>query len=100
MKNVILSADGDCKVYAVPDAVADGLMDYCMEFCTKWLRTSPHAEKYRKGVAVCYNEDDFIEYLNTWIFPNQKSKLVENLGWIESKKDIPQKYKNCPKFNF
>ncbi len=45
MKHVILSADGDRKVYAVHDEVADHLEAYCLEFCTKWLLTSPHAKK-------------------------------------------------------
>ncbi len=38
MKEVILSADGDSIVYLVPDAVADNLEDYCLEFCSNWLR--------------------------------------------------------------
>lgn len=45
MKEVILSADGDSIVYLVPDAVADNLVDYCLEFCSNWLRNSPDAEK-------------------------------------------------------
>ena len=44
MKEVILSADGDSIVYLVPDAVADNLEDYCLEFCSNWLRNSPDAE--------------------------------------------------------
>ena len=49
MKEVILSADGDSIVYLVPDVVAEHLMEYCLEFCSNWLRHSPDAEKYRKG---------------------------------------------------
>lgn len=98
MKNVVISADGDRKVYSVPDVVADNLREYCIEFCDKWLQSSPHAKKYRKGGGVCFNEEDFIEYLNTWIFPNQKSVFVENLGWIDF--DIPAPYTDCPQFNF
>ena len=64
MKNVIISADGDRMVYPVPDIVADNLDEYCIEFCDKWLRTSPHAKKYRVNGVLCYNERDFIEYLN------------------------------------
>ena len=45
MKNVIISADGDRMVYSVPDIVADNLTEYCIEFCDKWLRTSPYAKK-------------------------------------------------------
>lgn len=32
MKNVILSADGDLCVYAVPDAVAENLYESCVTF--------------------------------------------------------------------
>ena len=44
MKKVVISADGDRKVYFVPDAVADNLEKYCMEFCTIWLWKSLHAK--------------------------------------------------------
>lgn len=101
MKNVILSADGDSKVYSVPDAVADDLSKQCLYFCAKWLRLSPDAKKYRRsGGAVCYTEEDFIEYLNRWKYPDQPSALVENLGWVERESDIPEQYRNCPRFNF
>ena len=100
MKNVILSADGDCVVYSVPDVVANNLREYCIEFCDEWLWKSPDAKKYRSKNGVCYNEEDFIEYLNKWLFPNQISKFVENIGWISKNSQIPQKYKDCPRFNF
>ena len=100
MKNVVLSADSERIVYSVPDDVADNLEQYCLEFCDKWLHTSPHAEKYRINGGVCYNESDFIEYLNTWIFPNQQSIFIKNLGWIEFDKSLPKEYKDCPEFNF
>lgn len=100
MKNVVISADGDRKVYSVPDVVADNLDKYCMEFCSKWLWESPNAERYRVGGGVCYNEDDFIEYLNRWLFPNEKSVLIKNLGWIDFKDSLPKPYDECPEFNF
>ncbi len=87
-------------MYSVPDDVADHLSKYCTEFCTKWLNNSPYAKKYRIRGVLCYNEDDFIEYLNTWIFPNQKSVLVKNLGWIAFDAELPAPYTDCPKFNF
>ena len=31
MKHVIISADGERKVYSVPDVVADNLAKYCMD---------------------------------------------------------------------
>lgn len=100
MKNVVLSADGDRKVYSVPDIVADNLSKYCIEFCTKWIRNSPHAKKYRIRGGVCYNEDDFIEYLNTYAFPNEKSVLIKNLGWIDFRTKLPTPYCDYPEFNF
>ena len=100
MKNVVISADGDRKVYSVPDIVADNLSKYCIEFCTKWIRNSPHTKKYRIRGGVCYNEDDFIEYLNTYVFPNEKSVLVKNLGWIDFRTKLPAPYCDYPEFNF
>lgn len=99
MKDVIISADGELKVYAVPDAVADNLADYCVTFCDDWLRNSPDAAQYRIGDAVCYNEEDFIDYLNTWLFPQEPSVLVANLGFIHPAK-VPPEYRACPRFNF
>ncbi len=100
MKNVVISADGDRKVYSVPDKVADNLSKYCNRFRTQWLPRNPHAKKYRIRGGLCYNEEDFIEYLNTWVFPNQKSVLVENLGWIDFDAELPAPYTDCPQFNF
>lgn len=100
MKNVILSADGDSVVYAVPDEVADNLEIFCMEFCGKWLHTSPEAKKYRTKYGVCYNEADFIEYLNKYIFPDQTSTLVKNIGWTGLGTNLPEEYQGYPYFNF
>ena len=80
MKEIILSADVDSIVYFVPDAVADNLEKYCLEFCEVWLWTSPEAKRYRTQEGVCYGEADFIDYLNEYIFPMQKSVFVKNLG--------------------
>lgn len=100
MKKVVISADGDRKIYSVPDVVANNLSEYCIEFCDKWIRSSPQAKKYRIGGVVCYNEDDFIEYLNTYIFPDEKSVLVKNLGWIDFCSKLPAPYCDYPEFNF
>ncbi len=100
MKNVILSADGESMVYSVPDAVADDLHAYCIGFCDDWLRHSPDAEQYRKGSAVCYTEADFIAYLNQYVFPDEPSKPVRNLGWIGQRSELPAEYAGCPYFNF
>ena len=100
MKEVILSADGDSIVYSVPDEVADNLEQYCIEFCDNWLWNSPDAEKYRDGRGVCYNESDFIKYLNTYIFPDCESKMIKNLGWTDLDENLPEEYNKHPYFNF
>ena len=99
MKKVILSADGDSVIYDVPDEVADNLERFCVRFC-EWLRTSPNAEKYRSEKGYCFNEADFIEYLNKYIFPDQISTLVKNLGWTELRANLPEEYQGYPYFNF
>ena len=105
MKNVVISADGERKVYSVPDEVADNLRKYCMGFCNEWIWKSPNAAKYRQTdedgeVCVAYCEDDFIEYLNTWVFPNQPSVFVGSLGWVDFRDKLPAPYTDCPEFNF
>lgn len=99
MKNVILSADGPSKVYSVPDAVADDLERFCLDF-SDWLYSSPDAAKYRVGDGVCYNEADFIEYLNTWVFPDTPSVFVKDLGFLRWDWLVPLRYRRCPRFNF
>lgn len=100
MKEVIISADGDSIVYLVPDAVANDLRKYCISFCDKWMRTSPNAKKYKTKGGYCFNEADFIEYLNEYIFPEQKSVFVKNLGWTDLGKNLPAEYRGHPYFNF
>ena len=100
MKYVLLSADNNTSVYSVPNEVAGNLRKYCIDFCDKWLHESPHAKKYRVDGGVCYDEKDFIEYLNRWVFPNIRSVFIETLEWIDLREDIPEKYKGCEWFNF
>lgn len=101
MKEVILSADGDSVVYLVPDVVAENLAKYCIRFCDRWLKTSPKAKKYRVGDGVCYDEGDFIEYLNLHVFPKgEQSVLVKNLGRTDLGRNLPEEYRDHPYFNF
>ena len=100
MKEVILSADGDSIVYSVPDEVANDLRKYCIEFCDKWMKNSPHAKCYRTKHGWCFNEADFIDYLNKFIFPEEKSTMIENLGWTDFGRNLPTKYRSYPYFNF
>ena len=100
MKYVLLSADNTPSIYSVPDVVADNLGQYCYEFCRVWLHTSPDAEEYRMDtgdgvMGVCYDERDFIKYLNICVFPDNPSHFIETLD-----KGISPKYKDCEQFNF
>lgn len=102
MKNVILSSDGEVNIYSVPDEVADDLEAFCLKFSADWLWKSPDAAKYRKEIngrtVACYTELDFINYLNKWIFPETPSVLVKNLGCYDH--EVPDEYKDHPRFNF
>ena len=105
MTEIILGADGDSIVYSVPDEVANNLKKYCLQFCNKWIWNVPCAEKYRHKdedgeMYVAYCEADFIEYLNEFIFPEQPSVFVKNLGWTEFGRKLPVEYKNHPCFHF
>ena len=100
MKYVILSADGDSVVYSVPDIVAENLEKYCLEF-TNWMYHSRQArKKYKIQGVFCYSEADFIDYLNQYIFPTEKSELVKNLGWTDLGEELPDEYWGIPYFNF
>lgn len=102
MKEVILSADGEAMLYRVPDAVAENLETYCMEFASRWLWESLHAEGYRKKqgnmTVVSYTEEDFISYLNAWGFPEEPSLLVRGLGCDCG--EAAERYPDLPRFNF
>ena len=102
MREVILSADGELMLYAVPDVVAEHLEDSCVEFCANWLWKSPEAAKYRQKVqgitCVVYHEADFIDYLNTYLFPDQKSVLIRGLGCFPD--EIPAEYDRYPQYHF
>ncbi len=103
MKRVLLSADGEISVFNVPDEVADNLEQYCLEFCRDWLHKSPNAEKYctKLGdvIGVCFNEKDFIDYLNQYICDEQ-SVLITILTGVYVGDELPAEYKELPYFNF
>ena len=73
MKDILLSVDDEIRVYSVPNEVAINLSRYCYDFI-HWMEQSPDAEKYRENGVFCYNEDDFIMYLNNYVFKDNSSK--------------------------
>lgn len=103
MKRILLSADSEISVFTVPDRVADNLEQYYLEFCSNWLHKSPDAEKYRvktgDTIGVCYNEKDFIDYLNQYI-RDEQSSLVTSLTEVYPGDKLPEEYAGLPYFNF
>lgn len=96
MKPVLLSAGGPYRVYSVPDKIADNLEGACWYFRAIWIFEEPQVQRFLKGDVACYNEKDFIDYLNSWETPETPSVLIEKLtGW-----EIPEQYKDCPEYNF
>lgn len=104
MKMIFLNHDGPITVYMVPDKVADNLRKYCLRFCNDWLPNDPAAAKYRvqfkDGYGLCYDGDAFIDYLNTSLFPNQPSYVIERLEDAWSAAELPEKYRHLPNFSF
>lgn len=102
MKEVLLSHDSEMELYLVPDDVAEHLRQYCMEFST-WIWESPNAAKLRVDLGngeqgAMYGSEDFIDYLNEWVFPDQPSRLLNVLDFYPDA--IPSEYQNHPCFNF
>ena len=100
MKYVLLSADGEISVFAVPDEIANNLEKYCLEFCHEWLHKSPDAAKYRVKIGGgFYNEKDFIDYLNQYVCEEQ-STLIATLAGVYDEDSLPEEYIGLPYFNF
>ena len=75
------------------------VVKWILEF-SNLITTSSDAGKYKIKGGYCYNEADFIDCLNKYVFLEEKSVFVKNLGWTELGKNLPTKYKNHPYFNF
>ena len=95
----------ECMYYGTKVVKKYNLRKYCLQFCNNWIWNDPCAEKYRHRdedgeMYVAYCEADFIEYLNKYIFPEQPSVFVKNLGWTEFGRKLPVEYKNHPCFHF
>lgn len=102
MKEVLLSHDDRVLLYSVPDEVADHLEEYCLDFASNWIWKNPNGEKLLKNIdgliVAVYGAPDFIDYLNDWLFPEQQSKLIEQLDYYNY--ELPEKYNIYPQFNF
>ncbi len=97
LKNVILSADNELKVYLVPDFVADSFT----RLCTAFGRNRKTCQTHRQGEPGCgFDEKSFIDYLNENVCGDEKCVLIETLGWDYNRKKWPEKYRKCPHYNF
>lgn len=99
MKQIILSADGECGLYLVPDEVVENLPKYIGDF-RDWMINGAEASKFRQNGCLCFTEEDFIEYLNHQVFPATPSVFVKNLGFINPWEAVPEEYKRCIHYNF
>lgn len=101
MKYVFLGSWGPLNIYLVPEEVANDLEKYCNDYI-EWLREGNDKEKcYGKGYSLSYDENDFIEYLNKYIFPDRKSEFIMTPKIDEKGERIfPEKFKDCPFFRF
>lgn len=74
-----------------------------MAFCSVWRLQCGEKEgdRFEKSAVkgMCYNEKDFIEYLNGYIF-DQKSALIATFTGIYSKNELPEEYIQLPYFAF
>jgi len=103
MNNVLLSADGPLRVYSVPDEVAADLRGWADRF-REWMLHAPEAACYRRAfpsgaIGLCFNEEDFIAYLNNVIFPDQPSVLTESFDADDSS-CLPEPFCSYPQYNF
>ena len=55
-------------------------------------------QEIRGQKVAIYGSTDFIDYLNEWIFPQQKSVLIEQLNYYDY--ELPEKYQDYPQYNF
>lgn len=102
MKSALLSHDSKVGIYSVPDVVADHLEEYCLEFCINWIWKKPNGRKLLQQIGgldvAVYGAQDFIDYLNRWVFPEQRSELVQQLDFYDY--ETPEEYRQYPQFNF
>ena len=99
MKQIILSADGECGLYLVPDDVVENLPKYIGDF-RDWMVNGAESSKFLRDGCLCFTERDFIYYLNKQVFPEKTSVFVKNLGYINPREDVSEEYKGCIHYNF
>ncbi|MBQ7338973.1 MAG: hypothetical protein IJW40_11060 [Clostridia bacterium] len=102
MKEVILSADGDLSLYCVPADVADNLAEVANEFAFHYVWQGEKSGKFLRlfgeQYGAVFDEEDFIEYLNTVLYPEKPSTKIKTLGSFDD--GVPDEYRDIPWYNF
>ena len=84
--------------------VADNLATVANEFAFNYVWHGEKSGKFLKlcgeQYAACFTEEDFVEYLNTVLYPDKPSKKIKVIGCYGDGKDLPEEYKGIPYFNF
>jgi len=103
MKEVVLSADGDLSLYLVPADVADNLATVANEFAFNYIWFGEKSGKFLKlcgeQYVACFTEEDFIEYLNTVLYPDKPSKKLKTFQAADDE-EVPEEYRKYPYYNF
>ncbi len=101
MKEVILSADGDPSLYLVPAEVADNLAMVANEFALGYVwhgeKSGRFLELYENRYVAVYDEEDFIEYLNTVLYPQKLSHKIKTIYDFDY---VAEEYAKIPRYNF
>ena len=103
MKEVVLSADGDLSLYLVPADVADNLATVANEFAFNYVWHGEKSGKFLKlhgeQYGAVFDETDFIEYLNTVLYPDKPSVKLKTIP-ADDEWDVPEEYRKYPHYNF
>lgn len=71
-----------------------------MYFCSIFEATAVCGAKRLTSRGICYSEEDFIAYLNQYVFSEERSVPVKNLGRMNLGEDLPEEYRGWPCFHF
>ena len=103
MGEVILSHDGQALLCRVPGEVAGNLEQFCWDFATSWVWHGPENGRYLRRISeeqigAVFGAQDFIDYLNRWVFEDQPSQVLAELGICFDQ--LPEEYDGLPRYNF
>ena len=103
MKDVILSHDGEAILCRVPAEVAGNLDSFCLDFANSWVWHGPENGRFLRPISedqmgAVFGTAEFIDYLNRWIFTEEKSRIVGELGCFPE--ELPEAYAHLPRYNF